>query len=213
MMIEDSRTGMSVIVIVAHPDDEILWAGGTILQHPDWNWMILALCRKGDPDRNPRFYQALQILGADGTMTDLDDSPEQLPLPSPLMEDTILAAVADRHFDLIITHSPVGEYTRHARHEETGRTVLKLWSEGRLPADEVWLFAYEDGLRAYLPRAIDTADIVMALDDSVWRRKYDLVTGIYGFPVEGFEARTTPRVEAFWRLTRNSDLSSWLKED
>ena len=32
-------------VVVAHPDDETLWAGGTILSHPAWNWYILSLCR------------------------------------------------------------------------------------------------------------------------------------------------------------------------
>ena len=25
-------------MIVAHPDDETLWAGGTILKHPEWHW-------------------------------------------------------------------------------------------------------------------------------------------------------------------------------
>ena len=33
-------------VIVAHPDDETLWAGGTILMHPETKWTIIALCRK-----------------------------------------------------------------------------------------------------------------------------------------------------------------------
>jgi LmbE family N-acetylglucosaminyl deacetylase len=26
----------NVAIIVAHPDDETLWAGGTILNHPYW---------------------------------------------------------------------------------------------------------------------------------------------------------------------------------
>ena len=50
------------VVIVAHPDDETLWAGGTILMNPENQWTIITLCRRDDPDRNPKFYAALKIL-------------------------------------------------------------------------------------------------------------------------------------------------------
>ena len=69
-------------VIVAHPDDETLWAGGTILTHPGINWVILTLCRKSDPDRAPRFFKAIEQFGAKGLMADLDDGPDQKPLES-----------------------------------------------------------------------------------------------------------------------------------
>lgn len=32
----------TVGIIVAHPDDETLWAGGTILQHPEWRSLLPA---------------------------------------------------------------------------------------------------------------------------------------------------------------------------
>jgi LmbE family N-acetylglucosaminyl deacetylase len=47
----------TVAVIVAHPDDETLWAGGTILSHPTWNCFIISLCSGSDPDRNPGFLK------------------------------------------------------------------------------------------------------------------------------------------------------------
>ena len=70
----------TVAVIVAHPDDETLWAGGTILSQPAWNWFIATLCRASDGDRAPRFFQALKAFGANGKMSDLDDGPNQDPL-------------------------------------------------------------------------------------------------------------------------------------
>ena len=120
---EESKT---VAVIVAHPDDETLWAGGTILSQPAWSWFIATLCRASDGDRAPRFFQALKALGADGKMRDLDDGPEQKPLPDSEVQETILQLLPQEHFDLIISHSPAGEYTRHLRHEEIGKAVIML---------------------------------------------------------------------------------------
>ena len=55
-------------VITAHPDDETLWAGGTILLHPDASWTIITICRKSDSDRAPKFFKALQKYDAQGAM-------------------------------------------------------------------------------------------------------------------------------------------------
>ncbi len=196
-------------MLVAHPDDETLWAGGTILNHPSWNWYIITLCRASDSDRAPRFYRAIRELGATGALVDLDDGPAQLPLEPALVQQTILGLLPPGNFNLLITHDPAGEYTRHARHEETGRATIALWDAGKLPADELWTFAYEDGGRQYLPRAIASAAIHTPLPEPIWQRKYAIITGIYGFPSDGFEARTTPRVEAFWRFTERGDAARW----
>ena len=48
----------SVLIIVAHPDDETLWAGGTILSHPEWSVFVISLCRASDTDRAPKFNRA-----------------------------------------------------------------------------------------------------------------------------------------------------------
>jgi LmbE family N-acetylglucosaminyl deacetylase len=201
----------SVAVIVAHPDDETLWSGGLILAHPDWEWTIVTLCRAGDPDRAPRFFRALQHLGAAGGMGDLDDGPEQLPLDQSLIQDTILSLLPTAHFDLIVTHGPRGEYTRHRRHEETCRAVVGLWQEGRLSADGLWLFAYEDGGRAYPPRADAAAGTAEELPAQVWQDKYRLITRVYGFVPESWEAQATPRQEAFWRFALPASAQEWLR--
>jgi len=70
-----------------------------------------------------RFYNALRILKAEGIMGDLNDGPEQKPLERNDVEQTILKLLPAGPFDMIISHNPNGEYTRHIRHEETGKAV------------------------------------------------------------------------------------------
>lgn len=199
-------------VLVAHPDDETLWAGGTILQHPSWNWYIVTLCRASDPDRAPRFRRALRELGAAGAMGDLDDGPAQTPLEARELQQAVLGLVPQRPFDLLVTHDPAGEYTRHLRHEEASRTAIALWQGGGLQASELWTFAYEDGGRQYLPRPMAGAALRAELPEAIWKRKYEIITRIYGLPADGFEARTTPRAEAFWRFTRPDEAQRWAEK-
>lgn len=194
----------NIAVIVAHPDDETLWAGGTILSHPSLLWYIVCLSRRNDENRAPRFQNALKVLKSDGIMGDLDDGPEQKPLDEMEVENIILDLLPPQHFDLIITHNPVGEYTRHLRHEETGKAVIKLWHEGKISTDELWTFAYEDGNKEYYPRPVENATIYRSLTKRIWQMKYRLITETYGFEKNSFEAETTPRTESFYQFS-NSD--------
>lgn len=197
-------------VIVAHPDDETLWAGGTILMHPETQWTILTLCRMSDPDRSPKFDKAMNRLGAKGIMGDIDDGPEQAPLDCYEVQCAITELLHPSSFDLIITHGCRGEYTRHLRHEETGKAVLALWESGKLPAKEIWMFAYEDGGGKYLPRPIKDADIRIKLQEEIWQKKYDIITKIYGFGSDSFEAKITPKEEAFWHFRSGEEVQKHL---
>ncbi len=187
-------------VIVAHPDDETLWAGGTMLLHPDSCWTVASLCRKSDADRAAKFHQALECYNAKGVMGDLNDGPEQTPLRTVDVEDAIIDLLPSDRYDLVLTHGLWGEYTSHRRHEEVAKAIMALREGGRLLAKEVWMFAYEDGAKKYLPRPIPDADVYVRLPRDVWERKYEIIRTIYGFEEESFEARTTPKEEAFWVL-------------
>lgn len=187
-------------VIVAHPDDETLWAGGTLLMHPDSCWTVATLCRKSDPDRAPRFQKALDCYGAKGVMGDLDDGPNQKPLRTIDVEDAILKLLPSDRYDLVLTHGLWGEYTSHRRHEEVARAIIALRESERLWAKEVWMFAYEDGGKRYLPRPMVDADVYIRLPQDIWEQKYRIINEVYGFASESFEAKTTPKDEAFWVL-------------
>jgi LmbE family N-acetylglucosaminyl deacetylase len=104
----DEPAPKNVAVIVAHPDDETLWAGGTILSHPFWNCFIVSVCRGNDTERAPKFYNALKVLKSEGNMGDLDDGPDQNPLDEDEVEQTILNLLPEKHYDLVFSHNPNG---------------------------------------------------------------------------------------------------------
>jgi LmbE family N-acetylglucosaminyl deacetylase len=206
----NSNIPKSVAVIVAHPDDETLWAGGTILRHPSWQGFIVCLCRGSDKERAPRFYNALKALKSEGVMGDLDDGPGQNPLEEKEVERAIIQLLPPTHFDLIISHNPTGEYTRHVRHEEASKAVIKLCHAGKISTNELWTFAYEDGGKEYYPKPVENATIYRILTKRIWLRKYSIITETYGFEKGSFEAETTPRAESFWQFTNSYDAKKWL---
>ena len=206
----DKNIKKTALIIVAHPDDETLWCGGTILDHPTIGWYIISLCRGKDPERASKFFKALKLLNAKGKMGNLNDDPEQQSLDDAEVERAILDLLPTKYFDLIISHSPKGEYTRHIRHEEIGKAVIKLWNSNRIATSEYWAFAYEDGDKQYLPRPDENASINTILKKNIWQKKYEIVTETYGFEINGWEAKTTPKTEAFWQFTKPSDALKWL---
>ncbi len=199
----------SAVVIVAHPDDEVLWAGGFMLIHPDWDWHVVCTCRKSDPDRAPRFWRVMDALHCSGSIGDLDDGPEQHLLPAGEVEAEILHLLPSRSFDLILTHHPNGEYTRHIRHEEVSQAVIALWQSKVITAPELWVFAYTDHQKTHLPRAMRFANVNHVLPQEIWEKKYGLITRTYGFGTESFEALTTPKEEAFWILNEPGMVRPW----
>ena len=190
----------SALIIVAHPDDELLWAGGTILMHPETNWTVVTLCRRNDPDRAPRFQKVLKCIGATGTLGELDDGPAQSPLTLSVVQEAVIDQVGCEKSDLILTHSAAGEYTRHRRHEEVGAAVLSLWDAGELCSRELWAFAYSDTGSDGAVCAIKQADVFSVLPQEIWERKRGLITEVYGFAPDSFETNAALREEAFWRL-------------
>jgi len=160
----------------------------------------VTLCRASDPERAPKFRRVLEQLGATGEMADLDDGPDQVSLPIERVQATITRLLAGKSYSLILTHGPRGEYTRHRRHEECCRSVVDLWRSDSIVTNSLWLFAYEDGGHAYLPRVRDDADQRDMLAENIWLEKRRLITDVYGYGIDSWEARAVSREEGFWRF-------------
>ncbi len=198
----------TVALIVAHPNDETLWAGGTVLSNPSWQCHIVCLCRKGDPDRASRFFNALTALGASGVIGEMDDGPDQTPLPAAEIQGRIQRLLPDKAYDLIITHNPNGQL----RHEEVSGAVIALWANGSIKTKRLWTFAYEGVQNDYLPTALLNADCWYVLQQVVYDQKCHIITQVYGFEPDSWQRRATPEAEAFWCFANSESAGKWLAQ-
>ena len=145
-------------------------------------------------------------------MDDMDDGPRQLPLDEYQVRETIMRLLPETKYDILITHNPSGEYTRHIRHEEVSRAVISLWQMKKIRAPELWTFAYEDEGGKKYPAAIEAADLYYSLQDDIRKSKNKIITEIYGFAGNSFEANAAADGEAFWQFRNPERAMDWLKK-
>ena len=58
--------------------------------------------------------------------------------------------------------------------------------------------------------AIEGSPLFYPLKQDVWERKYDIITNIYGFGKDSWEAQTTPKTEAFLQFDNAESAYKWL---
>ena len=188
-----------VVIIVAHPDDEVIWCGGMILRHPDWDWTVLCLSRSDDADRCPKFTAACNLLGVTGYIDDLDDScPLELIDRQREIDDRVMNSVGVSEWDLCITHGPNGEYG-HLRHVEIHEQVLELVRNDSLQCDELWSFAYNCNPRTNRCRASYDVDITVELTEKELAEKKRIIHELYGYGCGSFEYKACISPETFRR--------------
>ena len=109
----------NIVYIVAHPDDESLWAGGTISalnRSEDYNVYVLclwALLEAPDPHREESFYKATADCKKSYIFLKSDHGEHPIEIGLKKM------GLSDTNVDLIVTHPPYGDEHQHPHHKIT----------------------------------------------------------------------------------------------
>ncbi|MFW6158657.1 MAG: PIG-L deacetylase family protein [Planctomycetota bacterium] len=196
---------MRAAVVVAHPDDEVIWAGGLILRHADWDWTVVALCRGDDADRRPKFDRVCRMLGVAGFISGLDDSDPLAPIDAEReIGGRTLEHLAADDWDLCLTHGRNGEYG-HERHRQAHAVVADLVGRGLVSCARLWTFAYEAESPSGACRPASWADRRLDLSHDELAEKKRIVRDEYGYPEDGFEVRACISPEAFAIIKRGEE--------
>lgn len=96
-------------MVVAHCDDEVMWAGGLLSRYGEKFTIIACSIPTRDPERAWGFFRACEVFGAKAKLIPISESPN---------EDLKRLDLLDLStFDLIVTHNAQGEYG-HVHHRQ-----------------------------------------------------------------------------------------------
>ena len=120
------------VMIIAHPDDETLWAGSLIEKK---KYLIICLTNGDNPIRKKEFEQAMEITGNYGVMLKYPDNPNHVKNNWDKVKDEIRNdiryVVSYKNWETITTHNPEGEYG-HIQHRFTSMMVTNICVEKKL---------------------------------------------------------------------------------
>lgn len=120
------------LMIVAHPDDDLLWGGAHLA---DRGYFVLCLTNNNNSVRRTEFENMKKTTGNCGLILSYPDKlkgkrSDWKRMSGSIRKDLDLI-ISYKEWDVIVTHNPAGEYG-HIHHKWTSRLVTDVCEESRL---------------------------------------------------------------------------------
>ncbi len=173
-------SNINALLLVAHPDDETIFCGGTMLTYPSWNWTVICLTHSLDSQspyskvRSQQFHQAMETFKQQNvhiTYKDLgqDDKDKDI-TESDLNRWQGAVQALNLSPDIVFTHNPQGEYG-HEQHKAVSRISHEIFSN-------VWEFICP-GARNVSPQPFRSLINTVPLTSGVLEKKTAIFNHCY----------------------------------
>lgn len=171
----DQTDNVNAALIVAHPDDETIFCGGTLLSYPQWKWHILCVTMQTDTNRPQEFQNAMSLYKNYGVNIDRYLTLEKIDRNHVLSETEIndwKNSVQQLNLspDIVLTHNNMGEYG-HNHHMFLSEIVNGLFSN-------VWEFVYP-GDEKISPQPTKTSIKRIELAEEILKKKRKIFNSCY----------------------------------
>lgn len=130
------------VMVVAHPDDELLWGGKHLLED---DYLVVCLTRGYDKVRRAEFERVMAETGDKGLVLSYPDKVGKKRSSWKLWRREIESDLAEileyKDWELVVTHNEKGEYG-HQQHIMTHESVEKVYKETGCQAELFWFGRY-----------------------------------------------------------------------
>ena len=137
---------VKALLIVAHPDDETIFCGGTMITYPEWEWTVISMTNY---DRSYEFKEAIESFKRLGVniISYKILGQKDIPQNRKATKEERLAwieTIKAQNFspDITFTHNEMGEYG-HSAHILLNELVYEL------SLNNVWEFIYPKSSQSY----------------------------------------------------------------